>query len=238
MPSLSGVKLSIFCFPLSLLELVFRHFATSWFEFVIGLTMSLASSPISVLCIGHSHIYWLSSFVEPADLFAGFEVQDRPCNVQYLGRRGATLDTFLEPSMMARIASYRADVIVLHLGGNTLDGKSFPNPIMVALDIQRLASRLLDTGVRRIVVSQVCRRQKWRNSTVEVGAERVVQVNQYIDMFCSETEGMFFWRHKRMWNSVRPIFRRDGVHFSDVGNYRFYRSIRGAIISAVGAIVG
>lgn len=200
--------------------------------------MSSAYSPISVLCIGHSHVSWLRTFVESADLFAGFEVQGRPCDVQFLGHRGATLETFLAPAMMARIVSCRADVIVIHLGGNDLDGRSYPDPIMVAIDIQRLAVRLLGTGVRRVVVCQICRRQRWRNSSYAVGADRVVQINRYLDAFCSDTDGISFWRHKRLWNSIRPVFRRDGVHFSDIGNYRFYRSMRGAIIHAVGAIFG
>ena len=207
-------------------------------EFVVGLPMSSAPSPITVLCLGHSHVAWLRTYVEAADWFAGFVVRGRPCNVEFLGVRGATLSTFLAPTMMERILAYRADVILIHVGGNDLDSRSFPNPIMVAIDIQRLALRLLGAEVKRVVVCQICRRQRWRRSSFSIGAERVVQVNRYLGLFCDETEGISFWRHKRLWNSIRPVFRSDGVHFSDIGNYRFFRSVRGAIITTVASLVG
>ena len=124
-------------------------------EFVVGLPMSSATSPISVLHIGHSHIAWLRTYVEAADWFAGAEV-------------------------------------------------------------------------RRVVVCQICRRQKWRRPSFSIGAERVVQAKRYLGMFCDETEGISFWRHKRLWNSIRPVFRSDGVHFSDIGNYRFFVAFGGS----------
>ena len=123
-------------------------------------------------------------------------------------------------------------------GCRCLDARSFPNPIMVAIDIQRLALRLLDAGVQRVVVCQICRRHRWRWSSFSIVAERVIQVNWYLGLFCDETEGISFWRHKRLWNSIRPVFRNDGVHLSDIGNYRFFRSVRGAIITTVASLVG
>ena len=58
-------------------------------------------------------------------------------------------------------------------------------------------------------------------------------INDYLEHFCNDTVGIFLWRHKRLWNSIRPVFRRDGVHLSDIGSFRLYRSIRGAVIRAV-----
>ena len=81
-------------------------------------------------------------------------------------------------------------------GGNDLDAGSAPDPVVVVLDIQRLAVKLLGLGVKQVAVGQIIRRRKWHNLSYEEGAAHVVQVNEYLKHFCNNTEGIFFWRHK------------------------------------------
>ena len=106
-------------------------------------------------------------------------------------------------------------------------------PVMIALDIFRLARRLLASGVQCVCIGRVCRRLRWRTVTYSVGASLVQELNYYLESFSRDTDGVFFWRHKRLWTSIRPVFRQDGVHFSDEGQYRLFRSMRGAIMAAV-----
>ena len=157
----------------------------------------------------------------------------RPCEIAYEGIRGATVATLLSPSVMSRVVARRADVVILHIAGNYICGRSASPPIMVALDVLRLARRLLESGTKRVAVCQVCRRSRWRGLSYEEGAARVIEINRYLEAFCRDSDCVFFWRHKRLWNSVHEVFRADGVHFNDVGNYRFYRSLRGAMMKAV-----
>ena len=65
--------------------------------------------------------------------------------VNYLGIRGATLPSLSTPAAMTHIAMFHvcADVYILHLGGNDLGAGSAPDPVLVALDIQRLAINCL-----------------------------------------------------------------------------------------------
>ena len=116
-----------------------------------------------------------------------------------------------------------------------LGGNDFPasTPVMIALDIVRLARRLLASGVQCVCIGQVCRRLRWRTVTYVVGASLVQELNYYLESFSRDTEGVFFWRHKRLWTSIRPVFRQDGVHFSDEGQYRLFRSMRRAIMASV-----
>ena len=198
-------------------------------------------SSVKVLVLGHSHVYWLGAFAgstSPSGLFADFSVRGHACDVRYLGLRGATASSLRAPAVRSQIASFGADVVVLHVGRNDLDGKSAPDPCMVAGDLQRFASELLAMGVSRFAVCQVVRRQRWRNFSFEEGAARVIALNAELESLCKGVDGMFFWRHKRLWNSIRVVFRRDGVHFSDIGNYRFFRSIRGAIMKAANQFIG
>jgi len=139
---------------------------------------------------------------------------------------------------MSRVLACRADVVILHIGGNDICARSASSPIMVAMDVLRLARRLLESGTKRVAVCQVCRRRSWRGLTHEEGTARVIEINRYLEAFCRDSDGVFFWRHKRVWNSVHDVFRADGVHFNDVGNYRFYRSLRGAMMKAVQQVFG
>ena len=184
--------------------------------------------PYKVLLVGHSYVYWFRSFGEttvPGPGFADFVVDGAPCDVGYNGARGATVNTFLDADMFARIIAARPNVVCLSLGGNDL---STVTPVMVALDIIRLARMLLSSGVQCVCVGQVCRRLPWRNVSHSVGDSLAQELNAYLESFSNDTEGVFFWRHKRLWTSIRPVFRQDGVHFSDEGNYRIFLSMLGA----------
>ena len=195
--------------------------------------------PYKTLIVGHSYVHWLRVFLETPGHGSGFAdlvVDGHRCDVEFLGVRGATVDTFLAPDMFARILAAHPDCVFLCLGGNSVDRPS-TSPAMVALDIIRLAKRLLESGVTCVCVGQVCRRLKWRTCNFSVGASRVQELNTYLTAFSSDTDGVFFWRHKRLWTSVHPVFRRDGIHYSDIGNYRFFRSLRGAIMAAIRRIL-
>ena len=128
------------------------------------------------------------------------------------------LTRFLDADMFARIIAARTHVVCLCLGGNDFPAST---PLMIALDIFRLARRLLASGVQCVCIGQVCRRLRWRTVTYAVGASLVQELNYYLESFSRDTEGVFFWRHKRLWTSIRPVFRQDGVHFSDEGQYQF-----------------
>ena len=101
--------------------------------------------PYKVILVGHSYVYWHRSFVEttlPGLGFVDFVVDGAPCEVGYNGVRRATVNTFLDPDMFARIIAARPNVVCLCLGGNYL---STATPVMIALDIIRLARRLLSS---------------------------------------------------------------------------------------------
>ena len=141
-------------------------------------------------------------------------MEGRACHVEYLDIRGATVATFLNPNMRAKIESFHPDAAVICLGGNSIAGSGPPDLAMVAIDIHRLVARLVQYGVRSVAVCQVVRRLKWRNVTFEVGAARADQLNSYLKAFSEDMPFVFFWRHKRLWSSKMCIFRGDGCHFN------------------------
>ena len=154
-----------------------------------------------------------------------------------MGRRGGSVRTFREPATMTRISARVPDIVVTLLGGNDLDGKFPPPPEAVGLQLGRLGDELLALGVRQACLCQIERRKKWRHFDFDTGAARVASANTALQSACEGRRGLFYWSHKYLWNSSAKVFRQDGVHLSDIGNFRVFRSIRGAIFRPVSRIV-
>ena len=179
---------------------------------------------MKVLILGDSHITWLDRFVRATrpGRTDGFAVDGHNCVVRCVVRR--------------RVDAEAAHVVILHVGGNDLDSLPSQQPQAIGMSVFMFAKQLVGQGVRHVVISQVLRRARWRHSTVEDGTRRVDAMNEFLDAACSGPEPISFWRHKGLWNVQRTVFRLDGVHMNDLGNYRLYRSMRGAIFTAMKAI--
>ena len=85
----------------------------------------MSVSPLNILVLGDSHVFWLDSFLRSAglvELLGELQISGRVCRVEYLGIRGATVATFLTPTLRARIDSFHPDAAVICLGGNSISG--------------------------------------------------------------------------------------------------------------------
>ena len=108
---------------------------------ITGISDTMSASQLNVLVLGDSHVFWLDSFVRSAglaELLGELEIRGRVCRVEYLGIRGASVASFLSPTMRARIAAFHPDAVVICLGGNSVSRSDQPDLVMVALDIHRL----------------------------------------------------------------------------------------------------
>ena len=199
--------------------------------------MSAAKSDLVVLVLGHSRAYWLGAFRESAGLLDDLERLGHTCTVRFMGRRGASITNFREPATMTRISARDPDIVITLLGGNDLDGKFPPPPEAVGSQLGRLGDELLALGVRQVCLCLIERRKKWRHFDYDTGAARVASANTALQSACGGRRGLFDWSHKYLWNSPAKVFRQDGVHLSDIGNFRLFLSIRGAIFRAVSRIV-
>ena len=169
----------------------------------------MSVSPLNILVLGDSHVFWLDSFVHTgglAELLGELQIRGRVCRMEYLGIRGASVATFLTPTLRARIDSFHPHAAMICLGGNSISGSDQTDLVMVALDIHRLVARLVRSGVRSVAVCQVCMRLKWRNDvSFEVGAAWVAQLNSHLEAFYGDMPYVFFWRHKRLWSSTMSV---------------------------------
>ena len=106
-------------------------------------------SSVKVLVLGHTHVYCLGAFAgsaSPSGLFADFAVLGHACDVYYLGLRGATASSVRAPAVRSQIVSYGADVVVLHVGGNDLVGKSAPRHMRGGMRLATCCVRTVGYG--------------------------------------------------------------------------------------------
>ena len=60
-----------------------------------------------------------------------------------------------------------------------------------------------------------------------------IKANKFLEVLSIEFQGIKFWKHRGFEESHYDILAHDGVHFSALGQSRFYKSLRGAILTAL-----
>ena len=80
-------------------------------------------------------------------------------------------------------------------------------------------------SVSHVVVCQIVCHQCVCLYSWEEGTQRLLDVNEFLKAVCNP-EHLSFWSHRGFWQSQRNIFRGDGVHFNDLGNYKLWRSVK------------
>ena len=159
-----------------------------------------------------------------------FAVDGHGFEVEYVGRRGATVRSLQSEEHWERFALLRPQLVLLHAGSN--DVSSGGSPHQIAWELLNFATDLVASGVGHVVIGQLIRRKNWREISAVEGAARTVMVNEVIMAECQQCHQVSFWKHKGFMNSQEPIFRNDRVHFNDLGSYKLFRSYRGAILRA------
>ena len=124
--------------------------------------------------------------------------------------------------------------VVFHLCGNDLDDKKI-TPDEVDTVMLRYIN-LLKTFAKRynlhVIVVELLFRETTRNVDSTTYNEYVTQANQRLKTECQNERDVTFWKVKGLKESKRNIFY-DGVHLNrQVGQPKYYRNIRGAILHA------
>ena len=94
---------------------------------------------------------------------------------------------------------------------------------------------LTKTGVKRVVVCQIVRRQDWRHLTLDEGIAGVTDINEFLRTVYDDKH-LSFWQHKAFWSVQKQTFRRDGVYSNDFGNYKLRRNVKGGILCALKSV--
>ena len=186
------------------------------------------------LVLGDSHVSWLERFVSSSGIRfgTGSSVVGTDCHFKFAGYRGGIVSSVRDDADVLRLLDlHRPAIVVLCLSGNDVYG-SRESVLTVGMRLYAYAQSLVARGISHVVVCQVVRRQCVRRYSWEEGTQRVLEINEFLKAVC-DTESLSFWYHRGFWQSQRNIFRGDGVHFNDLGNYKLWRSVKGAVFVAL-----
>ena len=197
--------------------------------------MAAAPRRENVVILGHSYINHLVTFLQreqvgSSNIAMGMGLEARNVQVEYLGRRGAVVRSVLSRQHLDRIKDVHPRCMVLHIGGNDITSRE-SDPVRVATDIVTLAS-LLHWGydVDQIAVCQLLCREQPRFPEYN---DILLHVNASLQQQLEGKPWAFYWKHRGMWNPGTRLHAADGVHLNSRGNYKFYTSLRTAVIHAV-----
>lgn len=187
----------------------------------------MASSPPTVLILGHSFVRRLSS-----DLGSNFDARAakhfNPLGdaVIHLHGVGGRTVKKLRLYDLGVVSALKPDVIILEIGTNDLGAN---RPEVVGSGIVDLVQLLLQSySVRVIGICEVIPRVRapFFNTAATI-------LNQYLTDVLQPCPDVFSLRHKGLSNPTVSPYLPDGVHLNPQGQYSLYRSYRGAILKAL-----
>ena len=188
----------------------------------------------NVLVLGDSHVYWLEQFIAHDLLLLRYPQPAHGVNaidIEYRGTRGGTVSSMRRDAVFRSGGRDLPHAVILMVGGNDLDKSGVP-PQFVGMEIFTLARDLVSCGINHVTVCQVLRRNSWRHFSYQEGANRVSGINEFLLAACSEPGKVAFWKHRGLWQEGAELFSHDGVHYNSLGNFKLFKSVRGAIFQA------
>ena len=181
-------------------------------------------APTRVLILGHSFIHRLYSFIVVhfgRDFVENFHLGD-DLIFKWHGIGGRTVAKTRQFDLGV-VESFTPDIVILQLGTNDL---SVLSAVETGSAIEDLVHLLYNScNVKRICVCQTIYRENAPlfNNQVNILSKYVGVVLEPIPYAC-------YWKHRGFWKSKSRFFHRDGVHLNNLGHYKLYRSLRGAIL--------
>ena len=180
-------------------------------------------APVRVLILGHSFIHRLHTF-----LLRNFNAQiaktlSLPDDllIRWHGIGGRTLLKTRNYDLHV-VKEFAPNVVVLQLGTNDLATTSAVETGSAIEDLCRLLHE--SYGVEVVCVCQTL----YRHNAVSFNKE-VDLLTQYLKVVLEPLPYTFYWRHRGFWRCKSRFLARDGVHLNSRGNYKYFRSLRGAV---------
>ena len=181
-------------------------------------------APLRVLMLGHSFIRRLHTF-----LLRNFNAQiadnfSLPGDlvIRWHGIGGRTVFKTKKFDLSA-VEDFAPDVVVLQLGTNDLANTSAVETGSAIEDLCRLLHE--SYGVQVICVCQTLHRHD-----APLFNRQVNLLSQYLKVVLEPLSYTIYWRHRGFWRAKSRFLVRDGVHLNNRGNYKYFRSLRGAVL--------
>ena len=187
-------------------------------------------APPRILILGYSFIRRLAGFLQKTGHEHLMAKLSSLGSISFHGVGGRTIAKVrkFDFSIIRRL---RPDIIVLELGSNDLT--KLPAQT-VGSELETLVLYLHDEfHVKTLAVCQVMRRH---SSECTAYNFEITKLHLYLKAVLEPIPYCLYWKHRGFWNSRENIYLPGGVHLNDLSNLKLFRSIRGAVIKAVGLL--
>ena len=179
-----------------------------------------------VLIVGHSFIRRLHDFIESdsGHLDLTFHLSASAL-ISWHGIGGRTIAKTVKFDLHI-LHSFRPDIVIVQLGTNDLT--SCP-PLQVGSALEDFVHLLHDSyGVRGVCVCQTIRRR-----AAVAFNQRVDILTRYLRVVLEPIPYAIYWGHRGFWRACNSFFSADGIHLNSRGQFKLYRSLRGAVLKSL-----
>ena len=121
------------------------------------------------------------------------------------------------------VETFAPEIVVIQLGINDLSSLSALETGSALEDLSRLLHE--SHGVQRVCVCQTIFR-----GNVPLFNRQVKSLTKYLKVVLEPIPYVLYWRHKCFWNCKSRFLTRDGVRLNHLGQYKFFRNLRGAVL--------
>ena len=176
-----------------------------------------------VLILGHSFIRRLREYIgRNVDLDANLHILEG-IELKWHGVGGRTVHKTVQFDLTV-VEKFMPDIVVLQLGTNDL---SHLPAVNVGSAIEDLTLLPLHDSLN---VKCVCVCQTIYRTGAPTFNKNVILLNQYLKVVLEPIPYAMFWSHKGFWRAKTNFMARDGIHLNRLGQYKLYRSLRGAVL--------
>ena len=171
-----------------------------------------------VLILGHSFIRRLQKFIEHHIGYLDLSLQiTAPADITRHGIGGRTV---------AKTIKFDLYIVIVQLGTNDLPLQS---PLQVGSELEDFVRLLHDSyGVNFVCVCQtICQRSATAfNKNVDL-------LTCYLRVVLEPIPYPIYWGHRGFWKACHNFYAADGIHLNSMGQYKLYRSFRGAVLKSM-----
>ena len=181
-----------------------------------------------VAILGHSFIRRLNGDIQDSnkpEFVHNFDLKQ--CIVKSCGVSSATINKLKgNHDVDSFLLEFQPHILIVQLGENDLCDENL-RPETAADKIFGYIKEIKQTfGIITAIICELFPRKKPLGTSVKTYHDKLNITNKMLDAFCDVEYGINYWKHLRLCRSQQEIFIEDGVHMNELGQRKFYRSVR------------
>ncbi|OCT69274.1 hypothetical protein XELAEV_18040585mg [Xenopus laevis] len=170
---------------------------------------------IKIWIIGHSFIFWARRRAGIRSYGVNLSLDRQKCKIIWMGIRGLRWNDLISVLLQMLVKWGYPDIILIHLGGNDI-GKIRTVDLIsqIKRDLSQIRAMMEDVI---IIWSEIVPRWVWFSPEKKLLEKCRKKVNHCVSKFV-KTLNIIVFRHFYLEPVELGLYRKDGVHLSDIGN--------------------